>query len=437
MKKLMLILCLGLLLCGCVDGATKIGLDRLNWSQSIDGIRFSGNVPVPTTGVLYNDSGTLKFNGSDVSLGGYHALIRADEEGYFAYAQNGTIIASDTSAPFDFGAVLDVVTALGPDQTILVDGDFDTATTGTLVNGTKLIGIGYSSIHPTSVITVIDTADTDYLHKDVSIMDLRIYYDGVSAYNVPFIILHDPQGCTIRNVNAVYIEKSAIGYNGALALTSDIPYTWLNKIEDCTLNQIRFTNITDSLIENCAVNTYGMALQAIKLIDICNNVKIIQNEIVCDSTYGIYIESCNWYVQISENYFEAHMHSPKPGNTETAIKFGAASRYATIENNHFAYLNGKGIEFNGNYGIICNNIFENMNTADNSYSDIDITGDTNLITGNLGANSVGSTYKSIMIDDSDYNMVYNNHAKGDGYSNVFVGGAHSLSDNNVYWSGLL
>ena len=35
MKKLILILALALLLCSCVDGATKIGLDRLNWSQTI------------------------------------------------------------------------------------------------------------------------------------------------------------------------------------------------------------------------------------------------------------------------------------------------------------------------------------------------------------------------------------------------------------------
>ena len=38
MKKLILILALVLLLCSCVDAATKIGLDRLNWSQSADGV---------------------------------------------------------------------------------------------------------------------------------------------------------------------------------------------------------------------------------------------------------------------------------------------------------------------------------------------------------------------------------------------------------------
>jgi len=35
MKKLILILCMLLLLCSCADAATKIGLDRLNWSQSL------------------------------------------------------------------------------------------------------------------------------------------------------------------------------------------------------------------------------------------------------------------------------------------------------------------------------------------------------------------------------------------------------------------
>ena len=41
MKKLILILALALLLCSCVDGATKIGLDRINWSQSADGLEIS------------------------------------------------------------------------------------------------------------------------------------------------------------------------------------------------------------------------------------------------------------------------------------------------------------------------------------------------------------------------------------------------------------
>lgn len=44
MRKLIFILILTMLLCGSVEGATKIGLDRLNWSQSLpsgEGITFS------------------------------------------------------------------------------------------------------------------------------------------------------------------------------------------------------------------------------------------------------------------------------------------------------------------------------------------------------------------------------------------------------------
>ena len=439
MRKLILFLALALLLCICADGATKIGLDRLNWSQSIGGVKFSGTAPASTAGTLYNESGTLKFNGTDVLLGGYHALIRSEAGGYFAYAQNGTIIASDTSAPFDFGAVLDAVTDLGPDQTILVDGDFFATTTGSLVNGTKLCGVGDSSISTSSIMVVIGTDDTDYLHRDIVIEDLRIFYTGTATPTTALIEIHDPLSCTIRNVNAVCTSVAAYnsGYRGSLSLTSDIPYTWLNKIEACTLNQIRLDNITDSLIENNAINTYGKGSQAIKLIGLCNNIKIIQNEIVCDTTSGINIAAACWNLQITENYFEAHMHSPTPGNGETAIKIDASTRYCMIANNHFAYLNGNGILFNGKYGIISDNVFENMNNADNSYSDIDLTGDTNLVTGNLGTNSVGSANKAVMIDDSDYNMVYNNHAKGDGYSNIFVSGGHSLADNNVCWPGAL
>ena len=65
MKKLILMLCMLLLLCSCVDGATKIGLDRLNWSQSfpagenitldggfINGMQPGGDVRVYVIGPL-------------------------------------------------------------------------------------------------------------------------------------------------------------------------------------------------------------------------------------------------------------------------------------------------------------------------------------------------------------------------------------------------
>ncbi|MFA5409597.1 MAG: hypothetical protein WC343_12575 [Bacilli bacterium] len=70
MKKLILMLCMLLLLCSCVDGATKIGLDRLSWSQSLpsgEGITFSGSAPAVTTDTLYSNNGILEFDGFKVN----------------------------------------------------------------------------------------------------------------------------------------------------------------------------------------------------------------------------------------------------------------------------------------------------------------------------------------------------------------------------------
>lgn len=449
MRQLILILALALLVSGA--GAIKwSGIElREDANLSMDdgfvnstgGIIFNGTAPTTTEGVLYSDGGNLRWGGLPIGNSNlpYDVMIVEATGGeIYAYNRTGHVVASDVSAPFEFGAVFDAVTALvGENQTIVLDGSFSSTTTASLVNGTKLYGMAESSISTASVIAVFDTADDDYLKKDILIENLRIYYTGTATPAQPLIVVYDAQGCTFRNVNAVCTAVSAynVGYKGSLSLVSDINYTWLNKIEDCTLNQIRLDNITDSVIENCAINNYGKGPQAIKLSGLCNNVKIVQNEIVCDTYYGISVAGACYDLQITENYFEAHMHAPTVGNLETAISMTASTRYCTIENNHFSYLNGNGIVFNGKYGIISNNVFQNMNTADSSYSDIDLTGDTNMVIGNLGTNIVGSSNKALMIADSDYNMVYNNHAKGDGYTGVFTSGGHSLADNNVAWSG--
>lgn len=52
MNKFILILALALLLCSCADAATKIGLDRLNWGQSLPedaNVRFNGGYIINTS----------------------------------------------------------------------------------------------------------------------------------------------------------------------------------------------------------------------------------------------------------------------------------------------------------------------------------------------------------------------------------------------------
>src|SRR5574344_1207249 len=103
MRKLIFILILTMLLCGSVEGATKIGLDRLNWSQSLpsgEGITFSGTAPASTTGVLYSDSsGTLKFGTSTISgrIEPFEAQIMKDGANTVLIASNGTKMLSSTN----------------------------------------------------------------------------------------------------------------------------------------------------------------------------------------------------------------------------------------------------------------------------------------------------------------------------------------------------
>lgn len=97
MRKFILIFILFIFFVSCVDGATKIGLDRLNWSQSIDGIKFSNTTPESTTGTLYNDSGTLKFNGSAV------ATEAINIESYGAIGDNATDNSAAIQAAIDVG----------------------------------------------------------------------------------------------------------------------------------------------------------------------------------------------------------------------------------------------------------------------------------------------------------------------------------------------
>lgn len=440
-KRLIMIMMAILLIFSGMGNAIK--WEQMDLNKPIPGgmgIGFSGTPPSTTTNKIYIDGSTLKFNGHDALLGGYDALIRAETGGYFAYAQNGNVIASDTSSPYDFGAVLNTVTSGGYDKTILIDGDFITSTTGIIGTGTKLIGVGDSSISTSNVMTILSTQDTDTLNKYIVIEDLHVYYTGTDIPTTALIELFDPIECTVRGVTATCpnVASYSDSYRGSLSLTSDISSTWLNKIEYCTLNQIRFTSITDSVIQNCAINTYGKGPQAIKFIGTCNNNKILHNEIVCDTTYGIYMESATWDVQITGNYFEANGHTPTAGNTETAIFIGDTARFCTINDNHIEYINGYGIRFKGMYSLISNNMIVQVNNADNSYADISIySGHSNMVIGNYGANDRGSAHKAPMIETTDYNVVYNNHAKGDGYSIDYVAGANCIDDNNVLWGGAI
>jgi len=108
MKKLLIGFIFIFILCGAVDGATKIGLDRLNWSQSIDGIKFSGISPSSTAGTLYSDSGTLTFGDNPVdNIGLDTVIIRQNGTNIIAKSSDGYIVATGTVGTNDLEVLND------------------------------------------------------------------------------------------------------------------------------------------------------------------------------------------------------------------------------------------------------------------------------------------------------------------------------------------
>ncbi len=111
MKKIILILALALLLCSCADAATKIGLDRLNWSQDLpisDTIDVRSKIVVGNYGdfnaklydyVTYNNSGDINtlqtalndaYNVSSGPINSQKAIVEL-QPGFYQLAGSTTL----------------------------------------------------------------------------------------------------------------------------------------------------------------------------------------------------------------------------------------------------------------------------------------------------------------------------------------------------------
>jgi hypothetical protein len=176
MKKLILILALALLLCSCVDGATKIGLDRLNWSQSIDGIKIDpSQINLTKLGTIdIQDYGAIPNDDTD-DTASIQAAIDAMSVGDQLLIPPGTF--NITSIIFD-----------PPDECTLMcrgnlSGDSMTAGTAFQIGNTSSVRRGYRIEGLQVLSSMINWTDGRIGVKTVNIQECIINYKQVRGFH--------------------------------------------------------------------------------------------------------------------------------------------------------------------------------------------------------------------------------------------------------------
>jgi hypothetical protein len=330
MKKLILFLALALLLCGCVDGATKIGLDRLNWSQSIDGIKFSGTAPASTAGVLYSDSGELMFGSRSVSDRPTLYNISCIYSNGLAHAkwENGSKIISNSN---NTTVIQQAITKLAGGGTLLLKDKFVISSSLTSTADISIIGMGYHTglSGTASPLITIEQAPNDLKFRGVPhyiLWNMLIettgnndgvsttgYSHGMKISNVAFLAhqsstLVHLTNWRIGSITDCYFsqeENEATANSTAIKLTGNSTYgmcnsaistsvIWgtkygivsigANKTEHCGLR------ITDSNIQECKYSVWAKTTDDIQIIGCMIDTSRDGNSINLNNTYPVRIE---------------------------------------------------------------------------------------------------------------------------------------------------
>ena len=421
-----------MLLCSCSEGATKIGLDRLNWSQSIDGITFSGNAPASTTGKLYSDSGILKFNGKEIGWG-YHGFIK--QSGPTLRAYNSTaLVASGT----DFGTVFNaLVNTLRDGNTcnavIYIDAaNASTATTGYLYSNISVLstGIGRASISTSSVIPLFQVNSTSAAVNYIRIKGFDLSYTGTDPYTVAHVNLYNTSYSIVDDVYTLTPNLEYSSSNqGGIRIDGLLYHAWLNKITNCHVHRIRLNNATDNWVYGNTICSWEVNDNAIYLSGSCNNLKLSQNHIIVTKLYGLIVAAYSTQdgLHITENWFEPQ-DGWNSGEEQQAICSVGIIQNSIISDNHVRNMGGVGFNFDGGlkYSILNGNEFYNCNLANNAnYRCISMgtTSTTNVVVGNKGR-AVGITTKAPFMWGADYSTYTSNVVVGtfsDDITNVGTG----------------
>jgi hypothetical protein len=453
MIKYLIAIMMAVLLIFCGVG-NAIKWEQMDLEKSIpsgEGIKFSGTAPATTADVLYADGDELMFDGRQVATGAYDVLVKSvSGVGCFAYSQSGKLLASDTVAPYDMGSVYNEAISPyinGNDCKIKVvfdasenGGTMYTNSTLWLYAYIQLDGLNCPNIKTWDNINMMKNNYTGIENRDIVIRNLYLIKRGTGAYTYRHIKLTSPLRCTIDQVSmdGEYTTYSSSSRGGLLLDNAGESYCWENRIINCNMPLLEVWGCTDNWIDRCIFTTRGcgdqnMYIKTNSSIP-ANNNKISRCHFVCGTSYGINIDSLGANsIWITDCFFE------DVGTTSIAgINVVSYLSHATISGNKFIGLDGSGIVFNGKYSNIHDNEFTDCNSLDGGYSDINLVScHTSRIYANSGTNSVGSSSKGYLVDDNDYNFIWGNIAKGDGYTSHVNAGANTVVSaiTNYHYAG--
>jgi len=198
------------MLVGCVDGATKIGLDRLNWSQSLpsgEGVKFSGTAPTSTINKVYMDDGKFSVNGSEL-------VASAD---IVISPVKGDYITDGTNDVVQFDTAWDELKAAGGGRIFIDEGTY-TLGAGWFIDNSvnpvswQIVGSGHST-------KIIGPTDSDILMIKNGVMGIRkssisnIWFSGPSSASPAHVgIDHNGTECE-TNLYNVMVSNCTEGIN--------------------------------------------------------------------------------------------------------------------------------------------------------------------------------------------------------------------------------
>ena len=380
MKKIILILALALLLCSCTtDATTKIGLDRLNWSQSLP------------TGVINGDFTTIvKYEASDV----------------VARWNNSTII-SIGDAGTDDATIIESALAKGG-KCVLMEL-FTPTDTVDITKTVEISGRGPGSGLRSSASPILRSPTNPGIRYYIHDIDINTTADNVgielqSNYTAGLIVANelgftDFNGYTIEN-----IRFTAEAFNGILLSMHDIEGVQIEKCEFIGPRDPRY---------NVGVNAIGIKVYLSNAYTQCGN-SVITNCLFRGLDCGFYAAGTRTRA--------IHLYDWQlVQNVMIACKNSIVSTYAdtVVVDDLMIDQTVQGISFYDTTGVISNSYIGCHSTMPNSFA-IRLWADV-------------ATIYNVRIHD---NFLWNSNTTSGNYGLLLYGTAtpirHALIHHNVF-----